>query len=251
MTNGLDRGMTLESLARRMSALVGMGLVLGMGCGKNEDAEHVAHEEQTQGDERPHEPNDGLAVEGLLGTLGRDEIQQGLEPRMDLFAGCFDQRSRAVSMIGGRVDLAFRVAIDGSVRIVHLRSSTVGDRETERCVLSVARSAKFPRPRGGEAEFAWPLELDPPGHVRPPLSWEPAQVESVVAKESADVLATCGAAGAKVTVYIGRGGKVITAGASIDEADSDAILDCVVERVSGWMLPDPGSYPAKVTFDLR
>lgn len=226
-------------------------LFLAIGCGKSAEPEYVAHDEDTRGDERPEEPNDGLAVEGLLGTLGRDEIQQGLEPRMDRFAGCFGQRSRAVPMIGGKADLSFRIAVDGSVRLVHLRGSTIGDRETERCLLTVARSAKFKRPRGGEAEFAWPLEMDPPSNVRPPVPWGPEQVDSAVSSQAAEVVETCGAAGARVTAYVGRGGKVITVGASIDEPESEAILDCVVERVSAWSMPDPGSYPAKVTFDLR
>ena len=41
------------------------------------------------------------------------------------------------------------------------------------------------------------------------------------------------------------------AGASAPDAESLAALDCVADGVRGWAMPDPGSYAAKVTFELR
>ena len=62
----------------------------------------------------------------------------------------------AVRLLRGRVELAFRVDRDGGVRWVYPRASTVGDRDTERCLIDIATVMRFQRPRGCEAEFAYP-----------------------------------------------------------------------------------------------
>ena len=66
-----------------------------------------------------------------------------------------------------------------------------------------------------------------------------------------------------VTAYVEPGGTVVSAGVAsgaqaeaVQGADappdtSEGVLDCVAGQVKGWELPDPGSYPGKVTFDLR
>ncbi len=95
--------------------------------------------------------------------------------------------------------------------------------------------------------------MDPPDDVRPPVHWEQDHVARVVSHKGADVLGSCGR-GPKpyqVTVYIARGGHVITSGAAVDSHDEMGALDCVASAVRSWHMPDPGSYPAKVTFDLQ
>jgi hypothetical protein len=51
-----------------------------------------------------------------------------------------------------------------------------------------------------------------------------------------------------VTAYVGRGGRPLSVGAAGD-AEGTA-LDCVAKAVSAWKFPDPGSYPAKVSFSF-
>jgi hypothetical protein len=44
---------------------------------------------------------------------------------------------------------------------------------------------------------------------------------------------------------------VIAVGAAVDDVDAASSLDCVAREVQAWTMPDPGSYSAKVTFELR
>jgi hypothetical protein len=217
-----------------------VGLTLAMACGGEEVSEEettTTETATTTGDERPVERNDGVGIEGLMGTISAMAVQRALEPRIGRF------------FLGGRIELAFRVRTDGSVLWVYPRQSNIGDRDTERCMLEVAASTRFSRPQGGEAEFAYPLEVDPADDVRPPTFWDPTRVMSNVERVRGEIV-DCGTGPFHVTVYVAPGGRVVAAGASTpDQTQSDA-LDCVADAVRGWTMPDPGSYPAKVSFDL-
>lgn len=204
--------------------------------------------ETTSGSEAIRDADDGVAIEGLMGTISQMAVQRGIEPKMGRFLACFTQRYGQVELLGGHIEMAFRIHRDGTVRYVYPRASTIGDRETERCLLDTAASIQFSRPAGGEAEFTYPLDLDPPEDVRPPLVWDATQVASQV-ESNASSVAQCGR-GFSVTVYVDRGGRVMAVGASTDDPDNAANLDCIASAVREWTMPDPGSYPAKVTFSL-
>jgi hypothetical protein len=226
--------------------------VLGaLGCG---GGQAVTPEHQTQREER--EPDresseDGAQITGLMGTIPRDEVEDALNPRMQRFFACFEARMRRVEFLSGNIRLSFRIHTDGNVMWVHTSESDVGDREAEQCILQIARGVRFPRPRGGEAEFSWGFGFDAPEDVRPPLDW----AEGNLGDRSADVAELareCDARGSySVTAYITPGGRVLAAGGSTPTADGEAALDCILERVRGWHMPDPGSYAAKITFAVQ
>lgn len=196
--------------------------------------------------------SDGVEIEGLLGTLSTMEINRGLEPRMPRFMRCFQNRYDDLEMLGGSIQFSFRIATDGSVRWVYPRASTVGDRHTERCLLDVAGGIRFPQPHGGEAEFNWPLAFDPPEDVRPPFNWDAERVADLIEEHGDEVVSGCGhSASFIVTAYVAPGGEVLAVGASSTDQEASGALDCVTDAIKAWGMPDPGSYPAKVTFELR
>lgn len=230
-----------------VAAALSMPLV---GCGSEPEPEVAPAPEPTQGGER--RPSDGMQIQGLLGTLSPDEVQRGLEPRMDKFLRCFAKRYEDLEILGGRIEFAFRVKVNGRVRTVYVKQTSVGDRETERCLLEVAASARFPMPHGGEAEFSWPLELDPPEDVRPPVTWTEEQVTEVVEANLEALREACSLTSeVAVTAYVGRRGRVLAVGGATGAEGGDTLLDCVADGVRAWEMPNPGSYPAKVTFQLK
>src|SRR5690606_38221140 len=109
----------------------------------------------TSGSETRREREDGVQITGLMGTISREEVEDALNPRMPRFTRCFAQRLGDVEFLAGDIRMAFRISTEGTVLWVYPASSSIGDRETEQCVLGVARETRFPRPHGGEAEFAW------------------------------------------------------------------------------------------------
>lgn len=229
-------------------AAVSALLLTFSGCGAEPDGEAV-RASPTSGAEAPA-PSAGMDVSGLMGTIPERKIHATLEPKLPSFQRCFMQGAEEVEMIGGEFEFYFRVGLDGNVEWVYPRASTVGHRATERCLLETARKVRFPRPRGGgAAELAWGFAIDGVGDVRAPVSWDAARVSEVVEAQRA-ALAACGSGRFRVTAYVEPGGAVMAAGAAVDEPQAAEAIDCVVEAVASWTLPDPGSYPAKVSFTV-
>lgn len=195
----------------------------------------------------------GMQVEGILGTIPERKIEATLQAKLPEFQRCFFEGASEVEMLAGYMKFYFRVGLDGRVEWVHPRGSSVGHRATESCLLSRAAKVRFPEPKGGgPAEFVWGFEIEATDGVRPPVAWEPEQVNPVVEQHRAE-LSTCEVREPghyKVTVYVAPGGKVLAAGAAADSQPAAERLDCITQAVRAWPFPDPGSYAAKVTFGM-
>ncbi len=200
------------------------------------------------------EPRDGVAITGLMGTISSDSVRDTLQMRQDRFLDCFERRLDDIHVLGGTIELAFRVKVDGTVLWVYPKRSTIGDRETERCILGVASTVRFRRPNGGEAEFSWPFEVAPPDDVRPALSWTSDRVAPLLA-QNLDLGSRCRPAGSDVTfsitAYVAPGGAVLAAGGAPSAPHGVDAVDCVLDVVRAWPMPNPGPYPAKITFDIQ
>jgi hypothetical protein len=234
---------------RRVPAGLWLLLPLFLGCGSTPEAEsEPAKPEASSGAEL--EPRSRMEATGIMGTIPERKILATLEPKLPSFQRCFERGAEKVEFISGRMEFYFRVGIDGRVEWVYPRASTVGHRDTERCLLEVAKAARFPEPKGGgAAELAWGFEIDALDSVRPPVAWDASRVGPVVGKGRA-ALAACDASGLVVTAYVAPGGQVLSAGGSAATRAGAEHIDCVLEAVAGWTLPDPGSYAAKVTFSI-
>lgn len=185
-----------------------------------------------------------------MGTIPQRAIDERFEMKQQTFLRCFFDGSEQLDVLGGRMEFYFRIANDGGVRWVIPRASTVGDRATEQCLLKVAAKMKFPPPQGGdEAEFSKPIEVDAAA-ARPAVSWDASRVASVVSQQQRTI-DECGDGAFTVTAYVAPGGHVLAAGVAIADEAGLAALDCVAAAVKAWTMPDPGSYPAKVTFTVR
>jgi hypothetical protein len=240
----------------RNEALVGAGLAVWLSaCGGG-----AVEQTSTRSAHRPVEPSaeaqaeadarDGVMIEGLMGTISQEQVNMALQPRTEGFARCFAQGA-GVDFLGGDIRLSFRIHVDGSVAWVFPSQTTIGHRAVESCIVERARAVRFPRPRGGEAEFTWGFGYDAPADVRPPLRWDAARASSALASNGAALVGRCGGQrGFRVTAYVDSGGRVMAAGVAAQSNDSAPHLDCIAQGVSGWRMPDPGSYPAKISFDL-
>jgi hypothetical protein len=241
-------------MTRTVALVPSLLALFAAGCGGGPEPRPAPAQQPGYGLEEEEEDRGGVAASGIMGTIPILRIQEKFEMRLRQIDRCFLEREPEVQFIGGHVEFYFRVALDGTVRWAYMRDSSVGDRQTERCLLDIVRRIKFPRPRGGgEAEIGWSFDRDPNPEVRPPVELEPSGIGELVS-ENAESIAACGIPGSTVTVtaYVAPGGQVIAAGAhsTYRGAAEDAILDCVTETVSGWTMPDPGSYAAKISFDL-
>ena len=168
------------------------------------------------------------------------------------FMGCQKRALDRVEVLSGSVKFFLRIGADGAARWTYLEGSELGDRETEKCLLDAVRAAQWPKPDGGDAEAHYGMEL-PLQSTRPANDWSPDKVSAALGKHG-DAIDRC-KAGARgtfhATMYVGPGGKVLAAGMATSNKDGEEKADCLTEvllKMKG--LPSPGSWPAKVAFDL-
>jgi hypothetical protein len=220
-----------------------------LGCGGEEPPPETAPEPQASvGFEAPK--RGGMDVSGLMGTIPERKILAVLEPKLPKFQRCFFDGSSEVEWIGGEIELYFHVNLEGVVEWVYPRKSTIGHRATEQCILAEAKRAKFPGPKGGDAaEISWGFAFDSSA-PRAPVEWGADEISAPLSEHS-DAASSCGGGRFDVTAYVAPGGQVIGAGAAADSETSAEQIDCVVQNVTGWTMPNPGSYPAKVSFELH
>lgn len=241
-------GSLLSSLTKRVVSALPL-LAFFAACSSKPAEAPRAEQSSGSRDERA-EAADPLQITGLRGTLSQQEIRSALEPRLPKLGRCIQKRTGELPWLSGHMLLSFLVSTDGSVASVFPRESTVGDRTSESCALDIARATHFAQPHGGEAEFTWSFEMPIDDSVREPVSWSASDVPDALAQLTSDVASKCGAGPFAVTAYVETEGQVVGAGVATDALDKAQQLDCVAESVRAVTFPSPGSYAAKLTFQL-
>jgi len=202
-------------------------------------------------------PDDDMVVEGTLGSLTDDEISGPFQRRWSDVSRCYATEKQKLRYLGGKIELKFRVGHGGEPKSVHVQGSTVGSWEAERCILEIARGLTFSKPHGGkEAEFVYPIEFRSEAPVTP-WAGDDKRVVAALPRLKRDV-AGCAAkasgtkppAGMVVTVYVGPGGKIASAGLHADAAVDETLATCVADKARTWRLFDPQGRMAKVSLRL-
>jgi hypothetical protein len=202
--------------------------------------------------EESHAVKPALRTSSELGSVDPDAVTHAFHALNDRFTDCQKQGLDRVEVLSGSVGFFLRIAGDGSAKWAYLESSELGDRDTEKCLLDVVMGARWPKPDGGDAEARYTMEL-PLQATRPASDWGPEKVENALAKQSPaiDRCKSGSSATFHATMYVGPGGKVLSAGVSTSSKDGGEKADClakVLVKLKG--LPSPGSWPAKVSFGL-
>jgi hypothetical protein len=225
-------------------------------------------------------PKHGPSVSQELGSIDEAATKKTFERLTSKMVDCQKEGIRRLEYLAGDVKFFLRIGQDGRVRYAYLEDSTLGDRDTEKCILGVLNDAQWPRPEEGEAEVRNGMGFDS-ADARPPTDWPSDKIALVLAKQSDEAL-KCkeGVKGSfRVTAYVvpgapegehaekndkkGRGkhagnhakehgkeGHVEAVGVAPPNKDGEAKVDCIVDAVKEWHMPSPGSYAAKVTFTL-
>ncbi len=237
-----------------------LGILVACGGGGQKRAEEPQGERLRT--RVPIEPDDGddsgaddVQVEGLMGHIDRHDIQPVIERSWDRVQSCYSGGIGKKRYVGGLVELKFRVARDGTVKRVHVARGTLGSWPVEKCVLELARAMSFPKPKGGEAEFSFPIDFPSRGRT---IAMDDARVSTELPPKLAK-LTKCSedAADAEqpvpgridVTLYVGPGGAVTSAGFATEDSEDipDAWADCAHAEATTWKLTDPRGTVWKAT----
>ncbi len=212
--------------------------------------------ERTPGERRSAVPDidddddddEGMEIEGLRGTISHSDIKAGIAPHSQAIGACHTGKTRKRRFVGGHIDLAFVINRDGSVKSVTIKQSDLGAWDIERCLLELAGSMEFGRPKGGEADFEQPLDFAPRQNVK---WWEEARADSEVEDKLAE-LAECPSQPSDVwvTFYVGTRGAVKSVGFSSPNKKPIAAewIDCAASIIGAWTLSDPEGHIAKSGF---
>lgn len=202
---------------------------------------------------REHEDHPAMSASAEVGALDEGKVTQIFREAQSALEKCVAAGAARNELEGG--DIAFLVKIGKSGKVVHAHAekSTLGDRDTEKCMLEVLRKRSWPAPQGGDVGLARnSFGFDMPNDARPPTSWEASRVDDTMATV-ADEIASCkhGTRGdLTATVYVDTEGSATSVGIAAGDDSGEDAADCLVGVLKAAKYPSPGSWPAKVTFPL-
>ncbi len=239
----------MTTLVAGMTTKTTLLVLVGVcGCGGGQEPPPAVPEPEPEVEGPP--PDDGVRIEGIMGSYGRDVVQSLQNDRQADMLGCYAQAISGLPYAYGRISIGIKVSAQGRPIWAYPKETDLGHRGAEKCMVDRVLQARFPRPQGNaEAELGFSYEFAPAGRAASPA--EADRLGDVVQTNRAEIDAcTGGQGGFVVTLYADREGRVTSAGVSIPDADSSAAADCVTEAVMRWTLPPAGSWFSKVSFAL-
>jgi hypothetical protein len=189
------------------------------------------------------------SMEGEIGGMNEEAVGHAFDELTAQVAGCVREGSERVREIGGKFVLSLRVDKSGNPRWAYLSESTLGDRDTEKCVLDLAKQRTWPKPLGGEGLASRTFEIDAGTE---PINLEAKRVKGTVSA-AAETLWRCrkGLNGSFVaTAYLRPDGRVLTAGVAPPNETGEDAADCIAETIGKMRFRSPGRRPGKVTFEV-
>src|SRR5690606_6779823 len=192
-----------RSVARSIPALALLASSLLLGCGGEAGGTNAQVAESTPVEEAGR--GRGMQAQSEIGGLNAEDVDKVFARSLGALQACLEEGASRVELLGGAVDFFLKIDADGRIAHAHLERSTLGDRDTERCMLAALRAKTWPKPIGGTTGLARKgFEFDPPKDVRPPTDWDPAEVQETVSQLE-EALTACkdGASGSfEATAYV-------------------------------------------------
>jgi hypothetical protein len=188
------------------------------------------------------------SVESDIGGLNEEAVESAFTSLG--VQDCLDQASQRLREIGGAFKLKVRIKREGSVRWAYFSESTLGDRDTEKCLLDRVMAKAWPKPLGGEGIAEKAFEIDP---QRKPVVLQEKYLRIEVDKARA-ATAKCrrGIRGMFLaTIYVRPDGKVAAAGVAPPNEKGETVADCVVEAILKTRFRGASPRPAKISFEIR
>jgi hypothetical protein len=162
---------------------------------------------------------------------------------------CLEAATGRVSILGGRFHMKLRIDTEGKARWAYLSETTLGDREAERCVLTLVREKQWPKAVGGDGLAERSYEVDPRTE---PKELDPKWVKPALAKARTEAW-RCRKKGMRgkfrATAYLRADGRVLAAGVAPPNERGEDAADCVAEAIRKVRFGKPGRR-SKLYFEI-
>jgi hypothetical protein len=229
-------------------ALCAFGL---LACGGGETPEPKAPSDEAP---RQHgEDGPSMSASADIGALDEAKVTSTFQGSLSDLQKCLAAGAERNELEGGDIGFFVKVGSDGKLVHAHAERSTLGDRETEKCMLRALQRRTWPAPVGGDVGLAHnSFSFDPPNDSRPPTAWDEGRVRSTVSGLSSKLDACKRGTHGDITatVYVDPDGAAISVGVAAADESGERAADCVAAALKDAKYPSPGSWPAKVTFPL-
>jgi hypothetical protein len=229
--------------------------VLASGCGPKEETKRPrrrADDGQAQdnaNDAAPPRRPDDIQISGLKGTIDANAVEKALGRKTRDVAACRSKHIGALGYVGGEVTFFFEIGMDGVPTKVVLEKSQLGHWQMEACILDVARSLKFVRPKGGKAEVRYSMALANNGTDA--KDWDADKAKPTLGRKRR-ALRACRRGGKPgsftLTFYVLPGGSVKTVGVASTEPLPAGFAACVAKVVLAQTFEDPLGAVARATY---
>lgn len=202
-------------------------------------------------DRPPPRRSDDVQISGLMGTIDAAAVEKAFESKINQVRACRRDHLGGLSYVGGKVQFFFKIGVDGVPTKVVLEKSEVGHYPLEACIIKIAKSLTFVKPKGGTAEVRYAFELAAEGTEA--KSWEASKVARTMRGKKRAIRA-CRVGGKpgsfSVTFYVLPQGKAKTAGVASSEDLPAGFAACVAKVVTATTWPDPLGEVVRVTTDF-
>jgi hypothetical protein len=192
------------------------------------------------------------ATRSEIGGLNEEAVARSFERMNDDVQTCFAKGTTKVSAFGGHVKMKLRIDPQGALKWAYMAESTLGDRDTEKCLLDVARAKSWPQPIGGDGLAERAYDVDPPAPAKDLDSKKFKVAVALVNKETAK----CRKKGTwgtvfRVTAYLRYDGLPITVGIAPPNEKGEDVIDCMIKIIKKVKFGGIGRRMGKLGFDLR
>ena len=166
----------------KLRSLLLVLLVLLVGCGSSPPPKV----EEPVKEERSQSSGPKLQMSQELGSIDERKVEQTFAGLVSgTLENCHKQGRDRVEYLTGDVKVFLRIDGNGRVKYGFFEDSTLGDRETEKCIMGVFNGTTWPKPEGGEAEVRSGFGGGPGGE-REPTAWSSDKVTTALV-EAKDV----------------------------------------------------------------
>ena len=103
------------------------------------------------------------AVESVDGSLDPKKISAAIRRRLSGIKNCYEQALKRNPKLSGKIVIAFVIDENGKVSEASVDSDSLGDGGVARCIMSLIRRVRFPKPEEGTVEASFPFVFTPAG----------------------------------------------------------------------------------------
>lgn len=197
-------------------------------------------------------PRSPASAQSEIGGLNEEAVERSFGKMEASIQACFAKGAAKVSSLGGHFKMKLRIDPQGAVKWAYLGETTLGDRDTEKCLLDAARAKAWPLPLGGDGLAEKSFDLDP---SQAPKDLDATKYKTGI-KLAAKETTKCrkrGTWGAVfgVTAYLRHDGKPIAVGIAPPNEKGEEVVDCMVKILQRIKFGSTGRKVSKLVFELR